>query len=831
MDLGNDDDHFFIHELTEEQREEMDAPDIAYKQEDIVMVQLLNLLTTLGCPLNAFDRIMEWAQEAVQRNYKFPVNAPKRETYMERLIKRFHMGDHLPEVVSVDLVTTDVPKVDVVRYDFRRQLMSLLMDPELMKLDNLDVNPNDPFGNAFIPNRKIDDVHSGSWYRDTYKKEITDKGLTNTILIPIILYMDKTKIDRFQHFGLEPCSMTTTLLKRKIRNKPQAWRHLGFLYDFQRSEAEGKIMYRKNKAYNMQNVHRQLHKILESFIETQKDERFQMDIRIGDTVRRMRVIVPLAFVIGDCQGQDKLCGAFAAKTNTVRISRACDCTYVSSDDPTVQCQMRIQNDMQGLIEEDDEDELKYWSMREHDNVFFQMNLGANPEGIYGATPIDCTHAHRHGLVKYILEVFFKHLNPKEKSDLDRMTRKIHIQARQSGAKNGYPRTTFTHGITSLSFMTHAEKIGCITVLVLILAQEEGREIVLQSGKYLQDHDMVLDWLHVFELLLAFDAWTHDGIFWRLQEEDNGDVPQDELNCLASIVQFLETLRDIADREAGNGWKISKFHEQLHLAWYITRFGSPMNYDSGRCEYNHKPLCKDPGKTAQKRHFVFTEQVGKRVTVQLLIDRAMKKWGLFWDPDDDPEEPNNSFRATRFYVFRRRNNFGAIVEGYTFCRKGNRNAEIVIDDETCEYVLQNFLAPGEIGKVHCSTECNKKGVVYRSHPNYRTEGKPWMDWVSVRFSFDGDEEDRNYTSKIMCFVQDPRDDEVKGVVHCTDQNINLKETVLTNTWTLEMRHQQKVFRTVELDTFDGHSFAFPTSNHEVVVLKPHDKWASLFQEYT
>ena len=58
--------------------------------------------------------------------------------------------------------------------------------------------------------------------------------------------------------------MTTSIFNRKTRNKPEAWRHLGFLPDVKRSKAENTRFMKKYKGGNIINTHRMLAVILES---------------------------------------------------------------------------------------------------------------------------------------------------------------------------------------------------------------------------------------------------------------------------------------------------------------------------------------------------------------------------------------------------------------------------------------------------------------------------------------------------------------------------------------------------------------------------------------
>ena len=62
-----------------------------------------------------------------------------------------------------------------------------------------------PFGKcpSFLETGVLDDIHSGSWYADTYDEFI--KFPERQMLCPIILYIDKTGTDKNNRYGgIEP---------------------------------------------------------------------------------------------------------------------------------------------------------------------------------------------------------------------------------------------------------------------------------------------------------------------------------------------------------------------------------------------------------------------------------------------------------------------------------------------------------------------------------------------------------------------------------------------------------------------------------------------------
>jgi hypothetical protein len=68
------------------------------------------------------------------------------------------------------------------------------------------------------------------------------------------------------------------------------------------------------------------------------------------------------------------------------------------------------------------------------------------------------------------------------------------------------------------------------------------------------------------------------------------------------------VQSTANRQAGMGLKIMKFHGIVHMADQILNFGVPMNYDMGSDESGHK-LAKAAAKVTQKLKEYFDKQVG------------------------------------------------------------------------------------------------------------------------------------------------------------------------------------------------------------------------------
>ena len=90
----------------------------------------------------------------------------------------------------------------------------------------------------------------------------------------------------------------------------------------------------------------------------------------------------------------------------------------------------------------------------------------------------------------------------------------------------------------------------------------------------------------------------------------------------------------------NRWKLQKYHLALHVAMEISRFGSPMNTETDRCESNHIAHAKIPAKTAPRKVHQFLVGVAHREHENLLAFLRRQQFGMRdcdeTDPDQDAE---------------------------------------------------------------------------------------------------------------------------------------------------------------------------------------------------
>jgi hypothetical protein len=118
-------------------------------------------------------------------------------------------------------------------------------------MNNLVVDPSDPFGMYKPQDGRIGELYSGDWYHHTYKESIKDPS--KEMLIGVKLYCDKTGTDSMMmRHRLEPVMFTLTIIKQSVQQKNfNAWKHVGFIPDLdQCSKAEKNMLQimRKGKA-------------------------------------------------------------------------------------------------------------------------------------------------------------------------------------------------------------------------------------------------------------------------------------------------------------------------------------------------------------------------------------------------------------------------------------------------------------------------------------------------------------------------------------------------------------------------------------------------------
>ena len=229
-------------------------------------VNLLNILKKAKAPLYLFDQIFDWARHSVNSNsMDFGSNHMiNRMKAIQQLKDKYDLNVIEPIIKKIHLPGSN-KSIELVVHSFKHSLYSLLNDKMLMQPKNLLLDPNNPY-NSPIANC-CGDVNTGSVFWAA-KKEYIRHG--KEVLCPIIFFIDKTHTDVNGRLCLEPIRFTLGIFNRETRNKPIAWRTLGYIYD----QAQVITREKKNKVVD---YHYMMEVILEEFKALQEHS---MDIEI-----------------------------------------------------------------------------------------------------------------------------------------------------------------------------------------------------------------------------------------------------------------------------------------------------------------------------------------------------------------------------------------------------------------------------------------------------------------------------------------------------------------------------------------------------------------------
>ena len=535
------------------------------------------------------------------------------------------------------------------------------------------------------------------------------------------------------------------------------------------------------------------------------------------------------------------------------------------------------------------EELKEWGLYPCKNAFEEsgVGFGANNQGIMGATPPDGMHMIDGGLAPYVSRQTIDPLPPSCKAPLDNMVDDVMVPHRSS-IKPNFPRTNFAKGFTNLSLITTDEWVGTLLVELILVSTERGKQI-LSSGRQSRfceghiDDELIerleqgepmlvaakkifeeaekldeearqqqlcqkpagsasnsksksqsqreeepeehlrpchiTDLIEVLEAFLCFHAW-------HKREDPIKPWSESMANYYeASIRRLLSLLRYYLPRKTGNGWKLQKFHDALHLVKNMKMFGLPQNFNCAQGESGLKYWAKFTGKTAQMRGVDnHTKQTGDRIHEFECYEEAMKAYGHFDRklPQDKPnihssihqdldDKPNLCGANVKVYLKQK----GVPHKPPQWSGSDNRRKHFVeVHPALLDFFRHDMYqeeAPGMptaasiIGKPReetdksgttqyywqIYTECNLKPanrperVTFRCHPNYHGEGA-FYDWAGI------DYQEEVFPCKVLGFVRNDESGEVIVIHHsCKAQGEEekSKDSVLIRHWKLEYQEAQ------------------------------------------
>jgi hypothetical protein len=688
-------------------------------------IALLKLLDDMNAPDYAFEAIIKWARAAKDDHYSFyPQGGMSRSKNVDILFQSMHNAKQLLPSVQPVPAPNGSP-CDVIVFDFVPQLLKLLQNRKIMIQDNLVLDMQHPLQPFHSPNGDIGEALSGSVYRDAYSRFLQHPE--RELFVPIIQWIDRTSVTGNDRFSLKPYMFTPAIFTETFRRRIEAWGYHGFLPKSRASSAQNQM---QPQGENLRNYHAQLRVVLQTF-ETANARLRNVTLPIGPNgAMTVDVKTCLLFIIQDMQEGDMLCGRYGPHTSKVqRQCRACNVNYEDLDNVTDACRYLYAGPMAQIASCPNDALRQRWSQHALDNTFNHVPLADPIRGIFGATPVETMHAFRKGVIEVVTFLVLDNIPKKQKAALDRLAVRFHKSHRQSYRK-AYPATDFSNGITNLTKISAAERLGLVFLFVILAQYDEGWRILNTALKEKTDKELP-EIVNMFECLLCFDAWLNRATFWKLD-----DLPAVKAGYRASIVKQMQMCKTYIPTVKATSWKFPKFHELLHIVDDIERFGAPMNYCAQRPESLLIPVAKQPGRRAQKRQqgVAYELQAAQRLSYSIIIDTMYSR---LWDgsatrpgnakPTLGKPTPNTG-RATFATVVRNDHPHVAYSKQISVTwETATDTTSMEPPRALSEFMLRHFGNP-----VRFCSEFRIGKNIFRCHPSFQSDGAMY-DWMKAVFN--------------------------------------------------------------------------------------------------
>ena len=370
-------------------------------------LSLLQIQHKYGIPLAGIREIQKWAHDSYNsHNLIFKGKPPTRKKQFKRI--RQAMGipreDKFTEV-AIDWLPEKKKRPIHVR-SFEDCLYELLSNQELTGTNGCNISlphPSDPYKTHpdQLPTYSSQ-LHHGWWWRETMteccKKE-------KEILVPIIGYMDGVATDTNDRLPVCPFNITLGIFNTTTRRKADAWTTM-LLYPDDKSEAS--LQKGTEAIHKLQNLHNSLHCAftdLRQLMESDKSIPWKLQYGPRGIEWDVQLKFAFAYVIGDTEMHDKLCGRYGTRTRNIKsICRHCDC---ATEDLAQGRDIFEANSMftPEKLDPESHDAEYFQSVSHHpiDNAFHDMYFGANKFNIHLATPGECLHMVQKGVCVRVVE--------------------------------------------------------------------------------------------------------------------------------------------------------------------------------------------------------------------------------------------------------------------------------------------------------------------------------------------------------------------------------------------------------------------------------------------
>lgn len=462
---------------------------------EICSFELMDLLDNAGCPLNTYEQVVCLLRKQEKLGFTYS-RAHSRDKLLSLLRQKFHC----PQIHSVV-----ISKCEVFFFPFIDMLQDLI--------DTAGEQIHTITPSSFGSENNDDELWNTKWMSETFHNSAhTNFNPETDIMLPLIIYLDKTGTDVLQRYSLEPMLFTTAALSRESRENRRFWRHLGFIPSSKIAE---------DSKESLQFYHKCLEVILGGLKSAQLNKPL-LQIKSGTgRIRQLKAHLPIMIILGDQLSQDTLCCRRKANGGGAgRVHRSCMCSYLSSDDHEGSCEnvpvdlihhmirfsTRSLLELEKIVDQDDgiDDKtsaknvnsrtMRYFrKQKQMFNVilsrpftthpvisaFHGMDFGAWKSGVYDATFDDFMHSCEEGMMENIGTTLFDGLVSSETEKVESLMIPL-LTSTRSSVRSTYPRWRLQKGFSRQTLMTMGERVGSVFSIALALHHRDVSQI-FQDG--------------------------------------------------------------------------------------------------------------------------------------------------------------------------------------------------------------------------------------------------------------------------------------------------------------------------------------------------------------
>ena len=713
-------------------------------------ISLMSIMIEHKMPNAAFKSIMRWAAESSRQGMVFRNSMGRSRKAVLKEVRKLNpeLEDFEDKFQSVLLPEWRPKPTQAPVQTFHKAVKALLNKRSLFKEENISLpNSESPFEHSSVPpTAKITELHHGTWWRSTWEKKCNPTK--REMLVPVILHMDGVSLDNGGRLSLTPLKMTLGVFSTEARKKPEAWENLMF---FPKTNKNGGKL---ESIDNIRNLHHGLRVGLESLREACAPNEAFPCLGFPWAGKKWDVLMKfsVAFVIGDTEQHDQLCGRFGARQRSVNfICRHCNCKTDDLADPDKQQACRLWKPSDFTAEKFQSEELCSKKVSHHDvrNAFHDICFGTNEENIHFGSPGELLHMHQLGVAKRAVEgtrAFLERsgLSKPVIEGLEKVAFRIgSLLARQS--QRNLPRTRVSQNSTHLKVEKKEGHMysGMILSLLITLHSDEAKSI-LTNRRGARGLCKTLEHIICME-----EFFKH------------GELPIEDLAPLRKHIDFFMKLivdnckRLSAENSMGNN--LTKNHLCFHLPRCIELHGPPLGWDSSPAESHHKTEIKAPARNTQRNATNLPEQTAKRCAERDFVSLVMDEIKHSEIDSDECSDVNIGSRAGGS-LFR----IQLDTEGKPFMEwrnAKNRDKQVPCHpSDVIEYCWAMFGGTG-VKFLEGFTEHQRSDGenvhMFRAHPSYRSNAgqtnSVWYDWAMFQYK-DNDEAVRETPAQILCFLQ-------------------------------------------------------------------------------